>query len=330
MPEAWPSNQGSDLTLPLAPLAGAQGVVVGHDTRRESKQFAQLAAAAFMAKGLKVHYFQDYVHTPMVPFTVNFLGAAAGIMITASHNPKEDNGYKVYGGNGCQINTPEDEQIAKAILQNLDPITWETNIDGQLFDALESPVDEYHKTLAKHLSINPSKVPRFVYTPMHGVGFRFMAGSFSYVKRAFMSDIMGQPMSPGSPVSPSKTKRFGPHMELVSEQVNPDPSFPTVKYPNPEEHGALDLAKQAADTLGITLILANDPDADRFAAAEKVHGQWHQFKGDDVGVLLGHFLYERNKNHVQDFIMLTSALAGQTLRLPSLGRFDFPPTLTTL
>lgn len=293
--------------------AGLRGVVVGHDTRRDSKRFAQLAAAAFMAKGLKVHLFQDYVHTPMVPFTVKHVGAVAGVMITASHNPKEDNGYKVYGGNGCQINSPEDAAIAAAILQNLEPITWETNIGGQLFDALESPVDEYHKCLASQMSLDPAKTPRFVYTPMHGVGFRFMAGSFSYVKRAFRSGSTSEPLSPSSPVSPSRSARFGPHMELVSAQVNPDPNFPTVKFPNPEEDGALDLAKQAADTLSISLILANDPDADRFAAAEKVEGQWHQFKGDEVGVLLGHYIFERNKNQLQDFTMLTSAVSSQML-----------------
>ena len=218
----------------------AGGVVIGYDARHNSKKFAELAAAAFMVKGIPVWWYEDTVHTPMVPFGVKTFKAAAGVMITASHNPKEDNGYKVYGSNACQINNPVDSHIAGSILENLEPITWSFEASSALLKSIRGPATQKYcdavSEFVGQFSTETYSVPAFVYTPMHGVGYKPM------------KELM---------------QKFGhlKNMTLVPEQNDPDPDFPTVKYPNPEEDGALDLAEATADNQGVTFILANDPDA---------------------------------------------------------------------
>lgn len=276
--------------------AASAGVVIGYDGRHNSKKFAELAAAAFIAKGFRVLWFEDLVHTPMVPFAVKELHAAAGIMITASHNPKQDNGYKVYGSNACQINSPVDAEIANAILNNLEPVSWnmESSRQSKLFvPILEKLRSSYLDTVRQYISASQSLACpslEFVYTPMHGVGL------------VPMEAIL---------------KVLGSHdrIVVVHEQARPDAEFPTVVFPNPEEAGALDLAKATADRGNIRLILANDPDADRFAVAEKLNdGSWHQFTGDQVGVLLSAYLAKniKPKNTGHDK-MLTTAVSSQML-----------------
>ncbi|CAD6569427.1 MAG: Phosphoglucomutase-3 [Alectoria sarmentosa] len=292
--------------------AASAGVVIGYDGRHNSKKFAELAAAAFIAKGFRVLWYEDLVHTPMVPFAVKELQAAAGVMVTASHNPKQDNGYKVYGSNACQINSPVDAQIADAILNNLEPVSWDIENNGRsklLIPILERLRASYLETVHQYVGSAPkvtSSSLEFVYTPMHGVGL--------------------VPMEAILKVVDSHDR-----IVVVHEQAQPDAEFPTVVYPNPEENGALDLAKATADQDNIRLILANDPDADRFAVAEKVDdGSWHQFTGDQVGVLLSAHLAKIIKpERTGDDWMLTTAVSSQMLSvLAEAQGFVVEETLT--
>ncbi|KAL0257799.1 hypothetical protein SLS55_006964 [Diplodia seriata] len=292
-----------------------RGVVIGRDARHNSDKFAKLTAAAMVAKGIRVWWYEDTVHTPLVPFGVGELSAAAGIMITASHNPAQDNGYKVYWGNGCQIIPPRDVGIANAIEQNLEPVTWDTSVvdEGSLLieGALGLVRDAYFRAVRTSAVPEDDPLPKFdslkfVYTPMHGVGLPYMTQAV-------------------------KDLGFGDHMHVVEAQAKPDPTFPTVKFPNPEEKGALDLAQKKADEVGSTLIIASDPDADRLAVAEKVDAKWHQFTGNQVGVLLAaHILstYPKDKP-LEKLAMLASAVSSRMLStMADTEGFKFEETLT--
>eukprot|EP00537_Pseudo-nitzschia_pungens_P002687 CAMPEP_0172359380 /NCGR_PEP_ID=MMETSP1060-20121228/3585_1 /TAXON_ID=37318 /ORGANISM="Pseudo-nitzschia pungens, Strain cf. cingulata" /LENGTH=641 /DNA_ID=CAMNT_0013081003 /DNA_START=50 /DNA_END=1975 /DNA_ORIENTATION=- len=279
--------------------------VVGYDHRSNpsmnisSLSFAILTAIVFAEAGIDCILLDGFVLTPLVPFALQQLGAVCGIMITASHNPKQDNGYKVYASDGCQIRAPMDKEIASEILDNLQPWTdYETIIEERTRNYPNDPclglsrpqttkemLDEYFITLensglksgqggiqssrcsSEHCdgSLEP---PSFAYTAMHGIGYPF-------AKRAF--EVFG--LRP---------------FHAVPEQREPDPSFPTVPFPNPEEAGALDLGKVFATENGCDIVLANDPDADRLAVAEKdrTTGEWTVFSGDQIGVMLGLWIWE--------------------------------------
>lgn len=287
------TSQGlADYLLKSNLEAKAQGVVIGYDARHNSKRFAELAATVFINKGITVWWYEDLVHTPMVPFGVTSLGAAAGVMITASHNPAQDNGYKVYGFNGCQIISPADAHIAAAILNNLEPTTWEHPkepwLKRDVLTLVKTRYLERVRLLASERLCKIGNDLRFVYTPLHGVGLE-------YLYSALESIGIGKPT-------------------VVVEQAQPNPDFPTVKYPNPEERGSLDLAISTADKKGVRLILANDPDADRFAAAEKVGEVWHQLTGDQVGIILAYYLLsEKRVNPTTNDFMMMSAVSSQML-----------------
>ncbi|KAG8890848.1 Phosphoglucomutase-3 [Tulasnella sp. 332] len=192
-----------------------------------------------------------FLQGSMVPFSVGRLNAACGVMITASHNPKTDNGYKVYWENAVQIIGPHDKGIARSILDNLEPSISAWDVRGVLesslcHDKTQELVEAYFVQLLKlsrTRTLNPRADVKFVSTAMHGVGHRFAARAF---------EVFG-------------LKPFFP----VESQKDPDPEFPTVIFPNPEEKGALDLALAEADKQGALYVLAQDPDADRFAAAER-------------------------------------------------------------
>ncbi|KAJ2116025.1 hypothetical protein IW146_001847 [Coemansia sp. RSA 922] len=252
-------------------VGGAQqrGVVVGHDHRHNSAAFARLTARAFLDRGFHVYLYPGLGLTPEVPFAVKRLGAACGVMITASHNPKDDNGYKVYWENGAQICPPVDEAIAQSIGENqqMEPQSWDEDgveADPNVEDVTQRMMDAYFEAAAGGLAAdreaNSRTELRYVYTPMHGVGAPFAARMLA---------------------------AFGlPPFVPVPDQMSPDPDFPSVAFPNPEEKGALDMAKAVADAQGIGLVLANDPDADRFAAAEKQpDGSWLAFTGDQLGTI---------------------------------------------
>lgn len=256
--------------------AASRGVVIGHDHRHNSEHWAQLTAATFLTNDVKVYLHRGLVHTPMVPFSVKKLNAACGVMITASHNPKQDNGYKVYWENAVQIIAPHDAGISESIKANLEPKTWDVAsiISDLCLDKTVEMKDAYFESLA------PQKISlfggtafsvRFVNTSMHGV-------SEPFVSRAF--------------------KLFGlvPPTHVPEQRV-PDPDFPTVTFPNPEEKGALDLAMRTAVKNNINYVLAQDPDSDRFAAAERQpSGEWIAFTGDQLGVLFAARILETYKD----------------------------------
>ena len=248
----------------------AGGVAIGFDGRHRSDEFARLAASVCVARGVPVHLFARMVPTPLLATCVAEKGAAAGIMVTASHNPKEYNGYKVYWGNGCQIVPPHDAGIAACIEEEL-PI-------GPLPDPAGSPLvaDPEAEVGAAYLSAVADSVCFFpgrfraaapvVYTPLHGVGLRWVEAAF---------EACGLP----APVP-------------VAEQAAPDPEFPTVRFPNPEEGaGVWDLAIATAERAGARLCVANDPDADRLALCERQpDGAWRSFTGNEIGALLGDWI----------------------------------------
>lgn len=302
-----------------------RGVVIGYDARAHppsggsSKRFASLAAAVFISRGVPVHLFSDITPTPFVPFTVSHLGLCAGIMVTASHNPKQDNGYKVYWENGAQIVSPHDKGIAKAIEENLEPWPESWNTEEALKSSLlKDPYQDIHtqyfKAIQKHChhrDINKSSEVKIVHTSVHGVGHTFVQSAF---------------------------KAFELHPPYaVEEQKDPDPEFPTVKYPNPEEgEGVLTLSFALAEKEGATVVFANDPDADRLAIAEKQEsGQWRVFSGNELGALLGWWMFRCWKQQnsdaaaVKNLYMLSSTVSSKILRAIALKEgFHFEETLT--
>ncbi|KAI9318255.1 hypothetical protein BX666DRAFT_1936551 [Dichotomocladium elegans] len=292
--------------------AKAKGVVVGHDHRHHSIDFAKLTASAFLTLGFRVWYYRDYVHTPMVPYTVKKCKAAAGVMITASHNPKQDNGYKVYWENACQIIPPHDSGIAASILNNLDPWAWDYDLvdSSELCCEPEGVIDSYFEevaALSRYRKDNEETPLKFVYTAMHGVGTPF-------AKRAFQSFHL-------------------PAFIGVEKQIMPDPDFSTVEFPNPEEgKGSLKLAIETAEEENANLILANDPDADRLAIAEKVNGEWKLFTGNQIGAILGAANFERARAAgipTEKIAMVASTVSSKFLaRMAEVEGFRFEEALT--
>ena len=298
-------------------------VLIGYDGRRNSRRYASYAAAAFVAKDIQVYLFSNGVHTPLVAFGVRMLQAHAGVMITASHNPAADNGYKVYTANGTQIN--EDAPlIASEILKCLEPLAWDLDYTRLLPDPFASVCASYYQSVAEAVCL-PSLNSPVVYTPLHGVGLQFLLGALGQViKDGDAIGKMSQSLKSGS------WKQL-PYVRVPESQALPDPEFPTVKYPNPEEHGVLDIAQALADAEQIDLCIATDPDADRFAAAQRISSGWHVFKGDEIGALLGYYLWEKNCKPAMkgDVLMLTSAVSSQMLAC--IGRaegFSVEETLT--
>ncbi|KAJ1983947.1 hypothetical protein H4R34_000959 [Dimargaris verticillata] len=300
--------------LDQIPNARGRGVVVGYDHRHHSQAFAECTATAFIANGFKVWLLAGLVHTPLVPFAVRHHHAACGVMITASHNPKDDNGYKVYWENACQIIPPHDRGIAACIAQNQTPWAAPKPLAAlqanPLCQSVATTVAEaYYAQLATLAA--PSAPPnasslRCVYTPMHGVGHPFAERAF----RAFKL----------------------PPFTIVASQVQPDPDFPTVRFPNPEEPGALDQAMATADRVQAPVVFANDPDADRFAVAERQSdGHWVVFTGDQIGLMLAHYLVARARqsHRSEQLAVLSSAVSSRMLE--ALARHEgvhYEETLT--
>jgi phosphomannomutase len=261
------------------PGAADAGVVIGCDARHGSGRFADEAARVLAGAGLRVHLLPRPCPTPLLAFSVRQLSAAAGIMITASHNPAADNGYKLYLADGAQIIPPADVEIEAAI-RALGPLREVPtgSLDGPLITRHGDEVaDAYLAALTAEAGHPPpgtgapSGAPlRVVYTAMHGVAGRLMLKA---IARAGFAP---------------------PH--VVAAQADPDPDFPTVAFPNPEEPGALDLALAQARRLGADLVLASDPDGDRLAVAvpdSEADGGWRRLTGDQLGALLGGYLLDR-------------------------------------
>ena len=249
------------------PDGAKRGVVIGYDGRRMSTQFANDTAAVLAAEGIEAYLFEDMEPTPALAYAVKELGCAAGVMVTASHNPPEYNGYKAYWGNGAQIIPPTDVGIAKAI-DTIGPAKDVARIEGKAKRVGAALEEKYLAEVAKlSVSKGGKRDLSIVYTPMHGVGDKL-------TRRALAAAGF-------------------PNVFSVPEQQHPDGAFPTVEFPNPEEKGAMDLAFALARKSQAELVLANDPDADRLAVAvpSKTSATGYvQLTGNQVGVLLGHYV----------------------------------------
>jgi len=293
--------------------------VVGYDHRSTSKfnlssrQFAIYTKLVFEQAGIECILLDGYVATPILAFAVRHLKASVGVMITASHNPKQDDGYKVYRNDGCQIRPPVDEEIAQTIIkkENLKP--WidygarlqqlKSSSDDQECYGLSNSMQTKQIEDAYFASIKASglvtydmnngsttSLPKFAYTAMHGVGT-------PYAKRSF--EVFNLPP-----------------LCIVPSQEKPDANFPTVPFPNPEEKGALDEAMSFSIENNCDIVLANDPDADRLGVAEykKEDGHWTVFTGDQIATLLGCWLWESiGKNSDQPVAMLASTVSSKML-----------------
>jgi len=251
-----------------------RGVIIGCDGRKMSREFAEDAAGVLAAEKIPVHVFQDFAPTPLTAFAVTHLAAAAAVMITASHNPPEYNGYKLYWSTGSQIVPPVDTDIAALITKapaarDVPRLSKDDAQKSGLFVSLGEAVERAYldAILALEVHRDGARDLRIVYTPLHGVGDRLLRIALA---EAGFSRVVSVP-----------------------EQQKPDGRFPTVSFPNPEEHGAMDLAFALARKERADLVLANDPDADRLAVAvpdARSPSGYLQFTGNQVGVLLGHYL----------------------------------------
>lgn len=254
--------------LATVPEAKQRGVVVGFDARTDSRRFAEDTVGVLAAAGLPVRWFPTPQPTPLVAYTQKVLDAAAAVVITASHNPPEYNGYKVYAEGAAQIIPPIDAAIAAAI-DAVGPASQVPRVDPVASD-LVAPVDaevvdRYLGELAAARPPVEGPDRTIVYTPLHGVGGEL-------VRRALAAGGYAD-------------------VHVVPSQAEPDGSFPTVHFPNPEEPGALDAALELAGEVGADLVLANDPDADRLAAAvPDPVGGWRALSGNQIGVLLADHL----------------------------------------
>ncbi|KAB1988586.1 phospho-sugar mutase [Streptomyces triticiradicis] len=273
-------------------------VVIGYDARHKSADFARDTAAVMTGAGLRAAVLPRPLPTPVLAYAIRHLGAVAGVEVTASHNPPRDNGYKVYLGDGSQIVPPADAEIAAEIaaVRALADVPrpdsgWET-LGEDVLDAYLARTDAV-------LAEGSPRTARTVYTAMHGVGKDVLLAAFA---------------------------RAGfPEPVLVAEQAEPDPDFPTVAFPNPEEPGAMDLAFAAARAAEPDLVIANDPDADRCAVAVRDGADWRMLRGDEVGALLAEHLVRRGARGVFAESIVSSSLLG---RIAEGAGLPYEETLT--
>lgn len=254
------------LTAYLKSLSDNPFVVVGFDARTNSDVFARDTCAVVVGAGGRAALMPRTLPTPVLAYAVRALGADAGVMVTASHNPPQDNGYKVYVGDGSQIVPPVDSMIADQI-GRIERVAEVPLADGGWEVVEESVITDYVRDAASVVAPTAPRDLTVVHTAMHGVGTET-------IRAAFASAGFAEPIS-------------------VVAQAEPDPMFPTVSFPNPEEPGAMDLALELAEQTGPDLVIANDPDADRCAAAVAGPGGWRMLRGDEVGALLGSHVISR-------------------------------------
>lgn len=265
---------------------GELSVVIGYDGRINSDIFALDSARIFAAQGIKAKLFDSKVPTPVACFTGARLGSSATIVVTASHNPPRDNGYKVYlGGDlfGSQLVPPQDAEIASQIAEIAQTIRFEEIPQSDQIEMLGSEELEHYIQRAISLAQSPKTPLKITYTAMHGVGYRVIKPIFEAMGIEWIS---------------------------VSKQQEPDGSFPTVSFPNPEEPGAMDLALAAAIENSSDLIIANDPDADRLAVGVRSANSYRMLTGDEVGLVLAEELVSSKRATVIANSIVSASLAN--------------------
>lgn len=250
-------------------------VVIGHDSRNNSRFFAETTAGVFAANGIQVYLFEALRPTPELSFAIRQLGCKAGVVCTASHNPKEYNGYKAYWNDGGQLVPPHDKNVITEVeaITSVDEVNWtggEANITG-----IGRAMDEAYIRMVKSLSVYPEVIQAqhdlsIVYTPIHGTGIKLV---------------------------PEVLSRFGfTNVHIVEAQATPDGNFPTVGYPNPEESETMAMGLAMAKSLDADILLGTDPDADRVGIGVKNHkGEWVLMNGNQTAVLAFAYLIEARK-----------------------------------
>ncbi|HEY4968233.1 MAG TPA: phospho-sugar mutase, partial [Puia sp.] len=250
-------------------------VAIAHDSRNNSRFFAETAAKVFAANGIKVFLFQSLRPTPELSFTIRYLGCQGGVVCTASHNPKVYNGYKAYWNDGGQLVPPHDHRVIQEVekISSIDEVKWsggESHIT-----MIGKEMDEAYISMVKNLSVYPEIIERqhnlcIVYTPIHGTGIKLV---------------------------PEVLQRFGfSNVHVVDEQSKPDGNFPTVAFPNPEERETMSLGLKKAMEIDADILLGTDPDADRVGIGIKNDkGEWLLMNGNQTAVLAFNYLIEARK-----------------------------------
>jgi phosphoglucomutase len=287
-------------------------VAIAHDSRNNSDYFAKIAADVFSANGIHVYFFKALRPTPELSYAIRELGCRSGVMLTASHNPKEYNGYKAYGADGGQFTSPDDTMV-------MDEVAKISSIDEVNFNRVESSVeligeeiDQSYLDKITALSVSPEEISRqhalkIVYSPIHGTGITLV---------------------------PDALSRFGfTNLTLVEEQSTPDGNFPTVVYPNPEEKEALTLALNKAKEIDADLVLATDPDADRVGIAVKNNdGEFVLLNGNQTGSLLINYLLtaweEKGKLDGDQYIVKTIVTSNLIEEIAKAKNVTYYNTLT--
>ncbi|MDT0342300.1 phospho-sugar mutase [Streptomyces litchfieldiae] len=283
--------------------AGPGLVVIGYDARHKSADFARDTAAVVTGAGLRAALLPRPLPTPVLAFAIRHLGAVAGVAVTASHNPPQDNGYKVYLGDGSQIVPPADTRIAAEIAA-VSALADVPRPDGGWEVLGEDIVEAYLARTDAALTPGSPRTATVVYTPLHGVGQSVLTAAFA--RAGFPAPV------------------------TVPEQAAPDPDFPTAAFPNPEEPGAMDLAFAAARAASPApdLVIANDPDADRCAVGvpdPTAEGGWRMLRGDELGALLATHLVRKGERGTFAASIVSSSLAG---RIAAAAGLPFTETLT--
>jgi phosphoglucomutase len=276
-------------------------VAIAHDSRNNSRLFAETVASVFSGNGITVYLFEDLRPTPELSFAIRHLGCQSGCVITASHNPKEYNGFKVYWNDGSQVVAPHDKNIIVEVNKITSPTEVKFEGDPGRIHIIGQELDNAYLTELKTLSINPAAIERqhdlgIVYTPIHGSGIKLV---------------------------PPGLAAFGfTNVSVVQAQATPDGNFPTVQSPNPEEKSAMQLALDQAKAQNADIVLATDPDADRVGVGVKNNaGEWVLLNGNQTAALLTHYILsaraKAHKAQPNDFIVytiVTSEILGDIAR----------------
>ena len=287
-------------------------VAIAHDSRNNSPFFAETTAGVFSANGIKVYLFDGLRPTPELSFAIRHLGCHSGVVLTASHNPKEYNGYKAYWNDGAQLVPPHDKNVISEVNKITDVSEVKFTEDNSLIQPIGAEVDEKYLAEIKKLALSPEAVEaqkdiKIVYSPIHGSGVKLV---------------------------PPALEQYGfTNVYVVEQQAQPDGNFPTVVYPNPEEKEALTIALEEAEKLQADLVMATDPDADRVGiAVRNLDGNLELLNGNQTGSLLVYYILQRWKERDQfqgnEFVVKTIVTTDLIQRIAESYEVDCYSTLT--